>query len=751
MNPSNTCMNLSLTAARTCLYIQHALHDVARLRSRNNQRLLLALRLAQEVMPSHHHSPDHTVKSRSKRAPFGFIGSISRSLFGTATEKEIKQISNHIKALEQRNIHLGEAMSTFSEDLSSFMTVSNEKISNLQLGIEDNHDAIMSIARGMREVSSSLQHNLQFTVLIAKELYLAMNLQESLQEFLHGVHGLLHHKLSPYLLPYSDVKDTISSIQNRLAQAHSQLYIKPMSAKEIYSMSNFLWTFKKNSIFITLKFPLVSSVSDLKLYQVFSLPVPFNESSKHSTQLLDLPEYIAFTRDSNHYTFPTKDMWHKGIINAQEHDLPLYPVSKQSCVTSLYFDNKQSVLDLCNFRVQLGTVEPTIQHLNTGQYVLSNVSHYYLRCPSGMSQKQGCNFCILAVPCLCDISTELAYFPPRLNECIDNSSVPTAAHPVNLAVLLHFFDDNQLGHIKGDTTFNTWTSVTTPEINIYKHKFDEFIAADKSHDLSLKKVADAVRKDKIVFQTLAEPILHKFPEISDDDSMPLMSILTVSDTVITVVLGVVLAYVCVKLHMVIKIIVALKAVPTSSGQFINIFSTSTTTVSPVIIVKEKDDTVLYAILALSLLTLAAIFYKYFTRISRKAVLALEITDVKSCVMIPLALLPYCPKFLHVQSSANISNLHLTGWIRPRLTYQADGFTLTNLVDNSILPIPSEVTISPIMALKLRFILKSKPFVYIVAMHGSHAFHMRVCPPQCTQCNITMNCTENLAEIETDNV
>ena len=55
-------------------------------------------------------------------------------------------------------------MSTFSEDLSSFMTVSNEKISNLQLGIEDNHDAIMSIARGMREVSSSLQHNLQCSV-----------------------------------------------------------------------------------------------------------------------------------------------------------------------------------------------------------------------------------------------------------------------------------------------------------------------------------------------------------------------------------------------------------------------------------------------------------------------------------------------------------------------------------------------------------------------------------------------------------
>ena len=51
------------------------------------------------------------------------------------------------------------------------------------------------------------------------------------------------------------------------------------------------------------------------------------------------------------------------------------------------------------------------------------------------------------------------------------------------------------------------------------HKFDEFKAADKSHDLSLNKVADAVRKGKIVFQTLGEPILHKFPEISDNSAL----------------------------------------------------------------------------------------------------------------------------------------------------------------------------------------------------------------------------------------
>ena len=747
LNYSNKCLNLSRQATRSCLFVHHALLDVTKLRANHRRRLQLALQLAQEVMPSHQHSDEQSVRSRSKRAPLGFIGSISHFLFGTATEKEVKRISAHIQALEERNVQIGNSMASFAEDLSSFMTVSNEKLGNLQLGIEDNHDAIMSIAKGMKEVSSSLHHNLRFSVLMTKQLYLAMSLQEGLQEFLHGVHGLLHHTLSPYLLPYSDITNAINSIQRRLSRASSQLQVKPMSAKEIYSMTNFLWTFKKDSIFITLKFPLVSSVSDLKLYQVYSLPVPFNESSEHTTQLLNLPEYIAFTRDSNYYAFPTKDMWHKGIINAQEHDLPMYPVSKQSCVTSLFFDDKKFIMESCNFRVQLNTMQPNVQHLNTGQYLMSNVSHYFLRCPSGVTQKRGCNFCVLAVPCLCDISTDLAYFPPRLNECVDNSSQPTSSHPVNLAVLMHFFAENQLDHIDGDTTFDRWPSVSTPDMKIFQHKFADFITADRSTDLSLKKVAEAVRNDKVIFQTLAEPILHKLPAISEDDSMSLMSILTVSDTAVTVVLCVVVAYICVRLHLLINMVIAMKSLPMAKSQrFVNIFQTTTTTMAPpVVVVREQNDTILYAILALSLLTLAAIIYRYLTRISRKAHISLEITNGKRCAMIPVVNLPYCPKFFHVQTSSNISGIQVQGWLKPTLKYNNDGFSITNLVDNSNLPMPNVVQVNPLTSLKLRLILKDKPFVYLVAMHGSHAFHMRICSNQCDQCVISVNSVESPAQ------
>ena len=42
---------------------------------------------------------------------------------------------------------------------------------------------------------------------------------------------------------------------------------------------------------------------------------------------------------------------------------------------------------------------------------------------------------------------------------------------------------------------------------MYTHKFKKLLASDKSDHLSLKRMVIAAKKDEIIFQTLAEPIL----------------------------------------------------------------------------------------------------------------------------------------------------------------------------------------------------------------------------------------------------
>ena len=97
-----------------------------------------------------------------------------------------------------------------------------------------------------------------------------------------------------------------------------------------------------------------------------------------------------------------------------------------------------------------------------------------------------------------------------------------------------------------------------------------------------------------------------------------------------------------------QVIATLSASHKVDGKLVYLFPTTTmTTEMPVIIVKTQDNTILYCILSVCIITLSCTFYKYITRASRRATVGLEITDRKSCVIINLQLLPYCQKFFHV--------------------------------------------------------------------------------------------------------
>ena len=43
------------------------------------------------------------------------------------------------------------------------------------------------------------------------------------------------------------------------------------------------------------------------------------------------------------------------ILDAQTADLPLYQLLNPSCITGIFFDDKQTVKDLCDFKVTLNS------------------------------------------------------------------------------------------------------------------------------------------------------------------------------------------------------------------------------------------------------------------------------------------------------------------------------------------------------------------------------------------------------------
>lgn len=725
-----------------CRAYEKAFLAVDRARAQYTQILNNTLKHIEIVLPK---DSIANSQSRSKRKVLGFVSEIGQSVFGFATQGEISRISAHIMALESKQGNSGKVMAQFTEDLSSFMTLSQDRHNKLRQAVTDNHEAISSLATTMQTLESSIHDDMEMAALLVQELYHTMALQTSLQEFLSGIHDLLNQKLSSHIIPYQDIVSISENINSKLLQQRSRLKIKTMTTNEIYGTMPFVWTMRNNSLYVTLKFPLVASMSRLKVYKIYYLSIPFNSSIDHATKLSNDAQYVAFSTDHSYYGFPTFNMFQGNILDAQTYNLPLYPSVEPSCITAIFFQETLEIKRLCDFRVILGSIQPSVTHLNQGQYMVSNVTNLFLTCPGGPQRLPGCNFCIFEVPCLCDFSTDHLYFPPRLAHCVSENDTATLVHPVNLAVLMHFYDQERLLHIQADTVYKETPLVKTPDMHLFTHNLSKIVASDKLEDLSLKRIAHSMREDKQVFKTLSDPVLDSLSDLQSESIFSWKMILTLVNASLIILLICTCIFLYHKIRVLHMALLALAVTPKVQSTGIDILPT-TPLVTPQtpIYITQSDDMLQWIIISLLSVLLIIIVFKYLTHTVRRAMIALEISNGSDCVMVPLLSVPHCPKFYHCQSGDNYDNFEVEGWFRPIFTWNKGSLVITHLLDRSRPQLPDRVPVSILTGLRLRRMFRQTIYAYLMAEHANYAFQLNICPLSCRECSAKLNVVESPA-------
>ena len=124
----------------------------------------------------------------------------------------------------------------------------------------------------------------------------------------------------------------------------------------------------------------------------------------------------------------------------------------------------------------------------------------------------------MTVPCSCILLTNDIIFQSPLTQCNKQTGSINTVYPVNLALLQHFFNDTQLKTVLANTTYEQQMAVIIPKLNIYKHKMSGIIAKDQKFDFSLKKIAERVRNNSKLYDSVSDAYL--FGQFSfDDDSL----------------------------------------------------------------------------------------------------------------------------------------------------------------------------------------------------------------------------------------
>ncbi|XP_052083209.1 uncharacterized protein LOC127720584 [Mytilus californianus] len=677
---------------------------------------------------------DTRSQSRSKRGLFDFIGSISRSLFGTATVKDVQKLARHINILAERNNKFAKAMSHHDEELSSFMTNTDSRFSNMMRGIQKNYDSIQNVTFETAKFVAHFEDvSLKLSNLFIDQMNDSSVITKYLEELNIGIHEMVKGKLSPFLISPNILNNAMKHIKLILSDKFKGFYLLKSDPAYYYSECSMLFARKHSTLYLTLKFPISTFAFPLYLYKITSYPVPVNVTSTHATQILDLPEYFVVTHNNQYYASLSFDKLRScsGTNTLYcSHSLPLVSAVKTNCISSLYINSKSDIHKQCDFRFLLNAIQPSIEQIFDNTLLVYKTNTLAFECQNKHSIVKGCHFCFIHIPCRCSLSTDSIFVPKKIEHCQNNTDTITVLHPVNLALIQHFFSHETYNSILGDTVFTKPINIDIPKIHIFNHTFSNILAQDKILHLSLKRIAKATQKERTVFTSLSEPLLDG--KITVDNSwLDLSTILAIAALGLSSILAIVCFTLVNKVRILTATVLLLQKIPQAQ-------STSIASTIPTFIYKQISKTttpstienifntqcnpwpfvILSIITTITLTIFTVYFYKRSTNNNHTKVV-LEITNGLSCITIPIVKLSLCPTDWDIKVPDTITNMRISGFFITRLHADWHDFCIRGTNTKHEIPLPKYISINPYTARKIRKILNTPFFCHILLTHHNH--------------------------------
>ena len=705
-----------------CRMISHFLTQLDSIRAETAERLNTTNNSAQSLIPE-----THIHKSRTKRSLLPFLGKLSKGLFGTATVDDVNVLANHMNKLNKMASGLARALTQHENHLSSFIKSSNKRMDNLMSGITENNLAIKFIQNELHTTTMNLEQSFEYMMgLLIDQVRTSTQLNHALDQFTDGIISLINGKLSPLLIPEDAMHNTLQDIRMMLHTKFNGFHITLDSVNDIYSSCKYMYARNGSRIYVTLKLPISHFEEPLTAYEVTSVPVPINATSNHGTQLLDLPKYFIITGNKQYYAGLHKFNFEECLgdtVKYCQSNIALSPVTSVSCTLALFANDKAQVKAACNFRFLQDVIKPQISELSPNSLLIYRTPLVSLDCLGDHRMATGCDFCLFKVKCRCSISTNDFYYAPRLASCHKNTDNITTLHPVNLALLQHFFDAQFVDKIFADTTFNKPVNVSIPNLKFFQHKMSNIVAADTKAHLSLSKMAETAKKDAVVFQSLTEPLLDGQIQL-DTDWPSSDNILLYVNTAITIALTALLIWTILKYKKLATSVTVLNKIQNCKGMATNI--PSFIYVQPAKPIKEENvlklpesitwEHAFFALLTTLIVIVLIMLWKHY-QFKCKSKICLEITCGYQCVLIDVVQLPMCSSYYDILVPASISDIDVKGhWYAPKLQVFWPDFIIKSSLTNEEISIPSKLNISLWTAFKLRTVLKKKFFVYLYKRH-----------------------------------
>ena len=456
-----------------------------------------------------------TNSGRQRRAILGFIGQISKSLFGTATESDVNTLTGHIANIQKMNLLNTDELHRIGSAFDSYMRTENARTANILRVSKLNTRAIELVAEDL-ELNAAYAINF-LHIYGVQTLVLLSDILGKIQQEKLAIQDLLRGYLPLHFIPISTLQTALDKIRHSLSGTSFQLaYDDP---NYYYYLQDIVYSRFEHQLYIHIKFPLKSEDTTFDLYQIKTFPTVIDYTRNESSLIKIDNDFIGISMDTKYFieiSFEDYSLCHGNQLRRCDHIFTLRETASPSCALAIFKELPRQVAQLCPVNYQQTPFRSQVLPTGPSSYLVSTLDRsWILACPpSPPVHFESCSFCEITLPCRCSLRTDTLYIAPTLGNCSDMHST-AKAFALNLPALYKFYDDKRLYNItSGHFTINP-VDTKIPSINVITAKVEGLLNNEDDRQFSLDSIARHMEKGNSLFADRASYILNSLGLLSN--------------------------------------------------------------------------------------------------------------------------------------------------------------------------------------------------------------------------------------------
>jgi hypothetical protein len=302
----------------------------------------------------------------------GIVGTILKTLFGTATLTDLDKLRNTLDELEDKNSDIVHSLFkhvTYVKKLDTVIGINFQAIANLTSVIKNNlihsHESFQNITKDIAWLHFMTKGQSALFSAIRQTEFSSLQLTQQLDDLFDAVQCAIHGKL-PIKLVKPTLQNILRNVTLHLPEGYELIVgTRTENVHIYYKLAKVSLVANARSIKLIVSVLLKTTNSHSDLYRIVILPQRIT-SNKHVRYSVDYP-YFAIQHSKHDYLLFTKTDYsrcYRGSVTICPSNVSIFSAQTKTCEMSLYFQTS-AAYSLCRRQLIYDPQVPVFQKSGT--------------------------------------------------------------------------------------------------------------------------------------------------------------------------------------------------------------------------------------------------------------------------------------------------------------------------------------------------------------------------------------------------